>query len=104
MTEQRSDIAFSTEGNHERGSWTDHSLKDKVEANRALPQRTPAMCVEFPLGGKAGQRPLHLTVDADWAGKPIDKVINVWRSTGNWPVLHSTSLVSDTGSSVTILS
>ena len=44
------------ERNHERGSWTDHSLKDKVEANRALPQRTPAMCVEFPLGGKAGRR------------------------------------------------
>ena len=24
-----------------RGSWTDHSLKDKVEADRAFPQRTP---------------------------------------------------------------
>ena len=33
-----------------------------------------------------------------------DKVLNVWRSSGNWPVLHITSLVSDTGNSVTILS
>ena len=41
------------EGNHEGGSRTDHSLKDKVEANRALPQRTPAMCVKFPLGGES---------------------------------------------------
>ena len=44
------------EGNHERGSWTDHSLKDKVEAHRALPQRTPAMCVELPLGRQVGRR------------------------------------------------
>ena len=57
------------EGNHERGSWTDHSLKDKVEANRALPQRTPAMCVEFPWVGKLDDV-IHVTVDADWAGNP----------------------------------
>ena len=90
------------EGNYERGSWTDHSLKDKVEANRALPQRTPAICVEFPLGGKAGR---HHPCDGGCrlGCKPKDKVLNVWRSTGNWPVLHITSLVSDTGNSVTIL-
>ena len=45
------------EGNHERGSWTDHSFKDKVKANRALPQRTPAMCVEFPLAGTGDLKP-----------------------------------------------
>ena len=39
MTEQRPDIAFSTKENHERGSRTDHSLKDKIEDNRALPQK-----------------------------------------------------------------
>ena len=94
MTEQRFDIPFST-----KEIWTDHSLKYKVEENRALPQRTPAMCVEFPLGGKAGRR--H-PCDGGW--KPSDKVLNVWRSTGNWPVLHSTSLVSNTGNNVTILS
>ena len=91
------------EGNHERGSWTDHSLKDKVEANRALPQRTPAMCVELPLGGNAGRRhPCDGGCRLGW--KPKDKVLNVWRSTGNWPVLHSTSLVSDTGNTITVLS
>ena len=42
------------EGNHERGSWTDHSLKDKVEADHALPQRTPVMCVGLPLGRQDG--------------------------------------------------
>ena len=55
MTEQRIDIAFSTK-EIMRESWSDHSLQDKVEADRSLPQRTPAMCVEFPLGGKAGRR------------------------------------------------
>ena len=57
------------EGNHERGSWTDHSLKNKVEANRALPQKTPAMCVEFPWVRKLADV-IHVTVDADWAGNP----------------------------------
>ena len=54
MTEQRA--SSTKEINRERGSWTDHSLKDKVNANGALPQRTSAMCTEFPLGGKAGRR------------------------------------------------
>ena len=63
MTEQRFDIAFSTKEIIERGSRTDHSLKDKIEENRALPQRTPAMCTELPLGGEAGRR--H---PCDWAG------------------------------------
>ena len=91
------------EGSHERGSWTDHSLKDKVKANRALPQRMSAMFTEFPLGGKAGRRyPCDGGCRLGW--RPKDKVLNVWRCTGNWPVLHSTSVVSDTGNSVSILS
>ena len=90
------------EGKQERGSWTDHSLKDKVEANRALPQRTPAMCVELPLGGKAGRRhPCDCGCRLGW--KPEDKVVHVWWSVGNRPVLHSSTLVCDTGNSVTIL-
>ena len=77
MTEQRFDIAFSTKENHLRGSLTDHSLKDKVEANRALPQRTSAMCTEFPLGGKAGRRhPCDGGCRLGW--KPKDKVLNVF--------------------------
>ena len=64
------------EGNYQRGSWTDHSLKDKVEANRALPQRTLAMCVEFPFSGKAGRRhPCDGGCRLGW--KPKDKVLNV---------------------------
>ena len=54
MTEQRFDHCFQYEGNHERGSRTDHSLKDKIEENRALPQRTHAICTEFLLGWEAG--------------------------------------------------
>ena len=103
MTEQRFDIAFSTKVNHERGSWTDRSLKDKVKGNRALPQRTPAMCVELPLGGKAGR--CHPCDGGCKLGRrPEDKVLNVWRSAGNWPVHQCASLVSDTGNSVTTLS
>ena len=84
------------EGNHERGSWTDHSLKDKVEADRALPQRTPAMCVELSLGRQVGRR--HpCDCGCRLGRRPEDKVLNVWRSIGNWPVHHGTSLVVDTG-------
>ena len=90
------------EGNHERGSWTDHSLKDKVEADRALLQRTPAKCVELPLGRQVGRR--HPCDGGCRLGRrPKDKVLNVWRSVGNWPVLHGTSLVGVTGNSVTIV-
>ena len=61
------------------------------------------MCVELPLGGKAGRRhPCDGGCRLDW--KPKDKVLNVWRSTGNWLVLHSTSLVSDTGNSISVIS
>ena len=48
------------------GNWTDHSLKDKVKANHALPQRRPAM---FSWVGKLDDV-IHVTVDGDWAGKP----------------------------------
>ena len=91
------------EGHHERGSRTDHSLKDKIEENRALPQRTSAMCTEFPLGGKAGRRhPCDRGCRLGW--RPKDKVLHVWWSVGNWPVLHSSTLVCDTGNSIAILS
>ena len=101
MTEQRFDIAFSTK-EFMRGSRTDHSLEDKVEDHRTSPQRTSAMCVEFHLGCQAGRR-YPCDGGRRLGLRPKDKVLDVWRSTGNWPVLHSTSLVSDTGNSVTIL-
>ena len=90
------------EGSHERGSWNDDSLKDKVEADRKLPQRTPAMCVELPLGRQVGRR--HPCDGGCRLGRrPEDNVLNVWRSIGHWPVLHGTSLVGDTGNIVTIV-
>ena len=90
------------EGNHERGSRTHHSLKDKIEENRALPQRTSAMCTEFPLGGKAGRRhPCDRGCRLVW--RPKDKVLHVWRSVGNRSVLHSSTLVCDTGNSIAVL-
>ena len=72
MTEQRFDIAFSTKEIMREATGTDHSLKDEIEENRALPQRTSAMCTEFPLGGKLDDV-IHVTVDADWAGDPKTK-------------------------------
>ena len=90
------------EGSHERSSGTDHSFKDKVEADRAPPRRTPAMCVELPLGRQVGRR--HPCDGGCRLGRrPEDKVLNVWRIIGNWPVLHGASLVGDTGNSVTIV-
>ena len=57
LTEQRFDTACSTEEimREAAGPTTASKTKDKIEENRALLQRTPAMCVEFPLGGKAGR-------------------------------------------------
>ena len=89
------------EGNDERGSRTDHSLKDKIEENRALPQRTPAM--NFPWVGKLDDV-IHVTVDADWVGDPKDKVLHVRRSVGNRSVLHCSTLVCDTGNCIDIFS
>ena len=67
MTEQRFHFAF---GNYERGS---RSLKDRIEENRAFPQRTPAMCTEFPLGWEAGRRhPCDRGCRLGWAPRPED--------------------------------
>ena len=99
MTEQRFDIAFSTK-EIMRGSRTDYSFKDKIEENRALLQRASAMCTEFPFGGK--RHPCDRGCRLGWRtqrqGAPR------WRSVGNWPVLHSSTLVCDRGNSIAILS
>ena len=59
------------------------------------------MCTEFPLGDDV----VHVTVDADCAGDPKTRCsMSGGVSVGNRSVLHSTSLVSDMGNSVTILS
>ena len=71
-----------------RGTRTDHSLEDKIEETRALPQRTSAMCTEFPSGEKAGRRhPSDRGCRLGW--RPKDKVLHVWWSVGNRSALHS---------------
>ena len=90
------------EGN-QRGTRTDHSLKDKIQKNRALPQRTSVMCAEFPLGVRAWRRhPSDRGCRLDW--RPKDKVLHVWWSVDNQSVLHTSTLVCDTGNSIAILS
>ena len=77
------------EGNHERGSRTDHSLRDKTEENRALLQRTSAACAELPRVGK---------LDADWAGDPKTRcstsegvlAIGPCFTVRQWSVTHAT--------------
>ena len=60
------------------------------------------MCVELPLGRKFGKR--HPCDGGCRLGRRLeDKVLNVLRSIGNWPVLHGTSLVGDRGNSVTVV-
>ena len=101
MTGQRFEFSFQYEGNHERGSGTDHSAKDKIEETRALSQRTSAMCIEFLLGGKGGRRhPCDRGCRMDW--RPKDTVIHVWWSVGNRSVHHSSTLVCDTGNGIAI--
>ena len=61
------------------------------------------MCTEFPLGGKAGRRhPCDRGCRLGW--RPKGKVLHVWWSVHNRSVLHSMTLVSDTGNSIAILS
>ena len=76
MTEQRFDNCLQYEGNHEIGNWNNHILTDNVEADRALPQRTPAMCVELPLGYQVvGRHPCDSGCRLGW--RPKDKVLHV---------------------------
>ena len=48
MTEQRFDIAFSTKEIMREAAGPTTASKTKLKADRALLQRTPAMCVNFP--------------------------------------------------------
>ena len=80
----------------------EYSVADKVEADRALLQRTPAMCLELPLGCQVGGRhPCDSGCRLGWRSK--DTVLNVWTSIGNQPGLHFTWLVGGTSNSVTII-
>ena len=93
MTEQRFDIAFSTKEIMREAAGPTTASKTKLKRIARYLKGRQRCVLNFPWDG--GCR-------LGW--KPKDKVLNVWRSPGNWPLLHSTSLVSDTGNSGTILS
>ena len=102
MTEQRFDIAFSTKEIMREAAGPTTASKTKLKRITCHLQRTPAMCVELPLARQVGRRhPCDGGCRLCW--RPENKVLNVWRSIGNWPVLDGTSLVGDTGNSVTVV-
>ena len=68
MTEQRFDIAFSTKEIMREAAGPTTASKTEIGENGALPQRTPAMCTEFPLRMEARPRHPCDLVDPDWAG------------------------------------
>ena len=92
------------EGNHERGQQDrPQPQRQKLKRIALYLKRTSAMCAEFPLGGKAGRRhPCDRGCRLGW--RPKDKVLHVWWSVGNRSVLHSSTLVSETGNSIAVLS
>ena len=103
MTEQRFDIAFSTKEIMREAAGPTTASQAKLEENRALLQRTSAMCTEFPFSGKAGRRhPCDRGRRLGWRSK--HKVLHVWWSVGNRSVLHSSTSVCDTGNSIAVLS
>ena len=75
--------------------------KTKIDEHRAVPQRTSAMCTEFPLGVIAGRRrPCDRGCRLGW--RPKDKVLHVRRSVGyrscftvrHWSVTQATVSLS----------
>ena len=95
MTEQHFDIAFSTKEIMREAAGPTTASETKLKRIARYLKGRQRCVLNFPWVGKLDDV-IHVTVDADWAGNPKTKVLNVWRSTGNWPVLHITSLVSDT--------
>ena len=84
-----------------RQQWMERGKHQSTgKSTRTLPHRTSAMCVELPLGCQVGERhPRDCGCRLSW--RPEDKVLDVWRSIGNLPVLHFVSFVGDTSNSVT---
>ena len=103
MTEQRFDIAFSTNEIMREAAGQTIASKTKLKRIARYPKGRQRCVLNFPWVGKLDDV-IHVTVDADWAGDPKTKVLHVWRSVGNRSVLHSLTLVCDTGNSIAILS
>ena len=97
MTEQSFDIAFSTKEIMREAAGPTSASKTKLKRIARYLKGRQRCVLNLAWVGNLDDV-IHVTVDADWTGNPKT------RCTGNWPVLHSTSLVSDTSNSVTILS
>ena len=96
LTEQRFDTAV-----REAAGPTTPSKTKLNRIARCLQGRQ--RCTEFPLGGKAGRR-RQCDRGRRLGWRPKYKVLHVWWSVGNRSVLHSSTLVCDTGNSTAILS
>ena len=104
MTEQRFGVAFSTKKSHEReAAGPTAASKTKLKRIARYLKGRQRCVLNFPWVRKLDDV-IHVTVDADWAGDPKTKVLHVWWSVGNRSVLNSSTLVSDTGNSIAILS
>ena len=103
MTEQRFDIAFSTKEIMREAAGPTTASKIKLKRIARYLKGRQRCVLNFPWVGKAGRgHPYDRGCRLGW--RPKDKVLHVWWCVGNWPVLHSSTLVCDTGNSVAILS
>ena len=101
MTEKHFDIAFSTEEIMREAAGPTTASKTQLKRTARYLKGRQRICTEFPLGRQVGRR--HPCDGGCRLGqRPEDKVLNVWRSIGNWPVLHGTTLVCDTGNSIAV--
>ena len=100
MTEQRFDIAVSTKEIMREAAGPTRASKTKLKPIARYLKGRQRCVLNFPWVAKL-EDVIHVTMDADW--RPEDKVLHVWRRIGTWPVLHGTSLVGDSGNSVTIV-
>ena len=103
-TEQHSDFAFSTEEIMREAAGPTTASKTKLKRIARYLKGRQRCALNFPWRVGKLDDVIHVGGGCRLGWRSKDKVLNVWRSTGNWLVLHSTSLVSDTGNSVTILS
>ena len=77
MTEQRFDIAFSTKEIMREAAGPTTGSKTKLKRIARYLKGRQRCVLNFLWVGKLGDV-IHVTVDADWAGDPKDKVLHVW--------------------------
>ena len=75
MTEQRFDIAFSTKEIMREAAGPTTASKTKLKRIARYLKGRQRCVLNFPSAGKLDDV-IHMTVDADWAGGPKDKVLH----------------------------